>query len=56
MMDWINNNSPANLDTLLSIFDNTIRSRIVAIADDIPDNKLINFHTKEDDLIELSSG
>ncbi|MGF1728470.1 hypothetical protein [Photobacterium kasasachensis] len=40
----------------MSIFDNSIRRRIAKRFDDIPENNLKRFHSKEGDLVELPSG
>lgn len=56
MTDWIEKKQPESLESLLAVFDNSIRRRIAKRFDDIPENLLKRFHSSEQDLIELPSG
>ncbi|MEZ8106618.1 hypothetical protein [Vibrio cortegadensis] len=56
MIDWIEKKRPESLETLLAVFDNSIRRRIAKRINEIPENLMKRFHSSEQDLIELPSG
>lgn len=54
--DWINKHNPADFNDLKRKLGDVLRSRTIALADQISEERKSRFHMQEDCLIELPSG
>jgi len=56
MQDWIEIQQPETLNKLLQVFPKTIHRGIAKQVEDISDNRLRRYHSREENIISLRSG